>query len=155
MERYLDPVVSPGERLVDAVVDHLVHEMVEAARAGRADVHARPQADRLEGLEHGDVLGRIRGLTHGKRPANSLLAGDLGTSGGRQRLDERLHPRRGAEAAELSFDIATDAVHQAALTAPGETSRSWAGATGREEASVAVMRVWPVPSTRSARTRRR
>ena len=48
-----------GERLVDGVVDHLVDEVVEAARAGRADVHAGSLADRLEALEDGDVLGAV------------------------------------------------------------------------------------------------
>ncbi len=66
MERHLDPVVASGEGLVDAVVDHLVDEMVEPAGARRADVHARPQPDRLEAFEHRDVLGGISGFTHEK-----------------------------------------------------------------------------------------
>ena len=45
-----------GERLVDSVVDNLVDQVVEAAGAGRADVHARALADGLEALEDGDVL---------------------------------------------------------------------------------------------------
>ena len=52
-------LVSARERLVDRVVDDLVDEVVEASRARRADVHARAQADRLEALENGDVLGGI------------------------------------------------------------------------------------------------
>ena len=60
MDRDLDRVVEAGHRLVDGVVDDLVDEVVQAARAGRADVHAGPQADRLEALEDGDVLGGVR-----------------------------------------------------------------------------------------------
>ena len=41
VERHLDAVAPPGERLVDRVVDRLEDEMVEPAGAGRADVHAR------------------------------------------------------------------------------------------------------------------
>ena len=42
--------------LVDGVVDHLVDQVMQAPRAGRADVHARAQPDRLEALQDGDVL---------------------------------------------------------------------------------------------------
>ena len=60
-------VVAARERLVDGVVDDLVDEVVEAARARRADVHAGAQADRLEALEHGDVLCGVRSLGHNKK----------------------------------------------------------------------------------------
>ncbi len=75
MQRHVDPVVASCEGLVDAVVDHLVDEMVEPAGARRADVHARSEADRLEPFEDGDVLGCISGFSHEKSPANSALAG--------------------------------------------------------------------------------
>ena len=42
MEGHLDAVVAALEGLVDGVVDDLVDEVMEAAEAGRADVHARP-----------------------------------------------------------------------------------------------------------------
>ena len=48
-------------RLVDAVVDHLPDELVEATRIGRADVHAGPLADRLQALEDLDAGGRVFG----------------------------------------------------------------------------------------------
>ena len=54
-----DAVAVAGDRLVDGVVDDLVDEVVEAARAGRADVHAGALAHRLEPFEDGDVLGPI------------------------------------------------------------------------------------------------
>ena len=53
-----------GERFVDGVVDHLVDEVVEAARAGGADVHAGPFADRLEAFEDLDILGVVVWLFH-------------------------------------------------------------------------------------------
>ena len=55
-ERRRDLVAVPRERLVDAVVEHLVDEVVEAALAGRADVHAGALSHRLEPLEHGDLV---------------------------------------------------------------------------------------------------
>src|SRR5438270_8142084 len=75
MEGDLDPVVPPRERLVDRIVDHLVDEMVEPPEPGRADVHARPQPDRLEALEDSDVLCVIGRLGHEKSPANPRIAG--------------------------------------------------------------------------------
>ena len=51
MDPHLDLVAVSGERFVDGVVDDLVHQVVQAARARRADVHARTLADRLQALE--------------------------------------------------------------------------------------------------------
>ena len=62
VDRDLDRVAAAGQRLVDRVVDDLVDEVVQAAHAGRADVHARPLADRLETLEDGDVLGVVAAI---------------------------------------------------------------------------------------------
>ena len=39
MDGHVDDVIPVGERLVDRVVDHLVDEMMQAARARRTDVH--------------------------------------------------------------------------------------------------------------------
>src|SRR3990170_1830359 len=55
-ESHDDPVAEARHRLVDRVVDDLVHEVVEAADRGRPDVHARAQADVLDALEDLDVL---------------------------------------------------------------------------------------------------
>ena len=49
-----DRVGMTGERLIDGVVDDLVDQVVQAALAGRADVHAGALAHRLEALENGD-----------------------------------------------------------------------------------------------------
>ena len=48
-----------GHGLVDGVVDDLPHEVVQAARTGGADVHPGALADRIEALEHLDVLGGV------------------------------------------------------------------------------------------------
>ena len=56
VDRDVDARAVAGERLVDGVVDDLVDEVVQTAHAGRPDVHAGSLANRLEPLEHGDVL---------------------------------------------------------------------------------------------------
>ena len=72
-----------GERLVDGVVDDLVDEVVEASRAGGADVHAGPLADRLEAFEDLDILGVVVRLLH----STSQCAEGLGRgTGGRPNL---------------------------------------------------------------------
>ena len=75
MEGDLDPVVASLERLVDRVVDDLVDEVMEPAKARRADVHARPKPDRLESFEDGDVPSGVVRFSHEKSPANSAFAG--------------------------------------------------------------------------------
>ena len=50
-----------GHRLVDAVVDHLEDELVQAALIGGADVHAGTLPDRGQALEDLDVGGRVVG----------------------------------------------------------------------------------------------
>ena len=58
-QRDVDGVGVAGERLVDRVVDDLPDEVVQAALTGRADVHARALADRLETLEDRDRAGVV------------------------------------------------------------------------------------------------
>ena len=48
-----------GQRLIDRVVDDLIHQMVQAGSACRADVHAGPLADGLESLQHLDLTGVV------------------------------------------------------------------------------------------------
>ena len=59
LDRDLDRLGVAGHRLVDRVVDDLPDEVVEAARVGRADVHARALADSLEALEDLDAGGVV------------------------------------------------------------------------------------------------
>ncbi len=63
VERDVDPVAVAGERLVDRVVDHLEHHVMQAgAVIGVADVHAGPPAYGLQALEHldrGGVVGVV------------------------------------------------------------------------------------------------
>ncbi len=47
------------DRLVHCVVQQLGHEMVQGALVGAADVHARAPSDRLQPLQHLDVLRRV------------------------------------------------------------------------------------------------
>ena len=66
-QRHLDARAVTGHGLVDGVVDDLVDQVVQAGGAGGSDVHAGAFADRLEALEHRDVLGAVRharDLTH-------------------------------------------------------------------------------------------
>lgn len=53
--RHLDVRGVAGERLVDRIVDDLVHQVVQAARAGGADVHARADAHCLKAFEHAQI----------------------------------------------------------------------------------------------------
>ncbi len=69
VDRDVDGVAEPGERLVDRVVDDFVDEVVKAGRAGGPDVHRGPLAHRLEALEHLDLVGAVvvdRRLTVGR-----------------------------------------------------------------------------------------
>jgi hypothetical protein len=71
-ELELDAGRVAGHRLVHRVVEHLGHEMVQGALVGAADVHARSAPDRLQALEHLDVVRRIGGLA-----AAGSLAGKI------------------------------------------------------------------------------
>ena len=71
-QRHHDPVAVAGQRLVDRVVDDLPDQVVQAALTGRADVHARALADRLEALEDLDRGGVVR------RPPRRVGCGGLG-----------------------------------------------------------------------------
>jgi hypothetical protein len=59
MDRDVDVRGLACQRLVDRVVHDLVDEVVEAPRAGRADVHAGTLPHGLEALEDRDVLGAV------------------------------------------------------------------------------------------------
>jgi hypothetical protein len=85
-----------GQRFVDGVVHHFVHEVVQPALRCGADVHAGALADRLQPLEHRDlaraVLARrrlVRRLGHEFHSQMSLkMPTEYTPKGG-------AHPRRG------------------------------------------------------------
>ena len=64
VDRHVDEVVAAGEGLIHRVVDHLVDEVMEASGAGRADVHAGSQTNRLEAFEDRDVFCGIGCFCH-------------------------------------------------------------------------------------------
>ena len=55
----LDVVAVAGEGLVDGVIDDLVHQVVQSAGAGGADVHAGAEAHGLQPLEHLYLAGVV------------------------------------------------------------------------------------------------
>src|SRR5690606_28779532 len=55
MDGHVDPVTVPGQGLINAVVDDLVHEMVEATNVGRPNVHTRATTDSFQSLQHLDA----------------------------------------------------------------------------------------------------
>ncbi len=75
MDRHVDEVVPARERLVDRVVDHLVDEVMQAARARRPDVHPGSETNGVEALEDSDVFCCIGCFGHQKSPANRHIAG--------------------------------------------------------------------------------
>ena len=62
VEHHVDLVAVASQRLVDRIVDQLLHHVVEAGPVvGVAYVHARALADRVETAQHLDVP-RVVGL---------------------------------------------------------------------------------------------
>ena len=59
LQGHVDSVAEAGQGLVDGVVHDLVDQVVQAARAGAPDVHARALADPLEALQDLDLAGVV------------------------------------------------------------------------------------------------
>src|SRR5579862_7834044 len=59
MDSDVDGVAVAGHGLVDAVIDDLAHEVMETARVGAADVHARAAANSFQSLQDLDVLAAV------------------------------------------------------------------------------------------------
>ena len=81
----------PARASSNRVVDDFVDQVVEAARAGRADVHARTFPNCLEALEHRDVFRPV-GILRGRLVFTQLLpfrieAGIFGASAADQSQD--------------------------------------------------------------------
>ncbi len=85
VDRDVDGVAEPGERLVDRIVHHLVDQVVEPRHARRADVHRGPLPDRLQPLEHLDLVRPVGvDLRRLLRPRLPSLGGiDVGDDHGR------------------------------------------------------------------------
>src|SRR5207249_3274676 len=138
------------------------HELGQRSRSERdalRTVRSKSKPDLLRTrceLERPDRVLRVHVQCPVPREARRpCVSRDLGPDRLGPGRDQRCHSRGGPESLQLAGDVLADSVHQAARTSPGETSRTWAGSTGSDEAWVAVTNVWPGPSTRSANTRRR
>ena len=59
MDGDVDGCAVTGKRFVDRVVDDLVHQVMQAARAGRADVHARTLTHRFQAFENLNLLATV------------------------------------------------------------------------------------------------
>ncbi len=64
----IDQRAEPGERLIDRVVDHFIHDVVETPDAGAPDIHGGTLPHRRKPLEHRDV-GRIIRIVQRKPPS--------------------------------------------------------------------------------------
>src|SRR4029453_18650562 len=65
VDRHVDPGAVPCQGLVDGVVHHLEHQVVQATLTGVPDVHAGALADGFEAFENLDVLGPVLRLLRG------------------------------------------------------------------------------------------
>jgi len=63
-----------GQRLVHRVVHHLVDQVVQTHFPGRADIHGRPQAHRLQASKYLDVLAGIVAVIFGERCVQGSVA---------------------------------------------------------------------------------
>ena len=57
----LNQVAVPGQGLVDGVIHHFPHQVVEAFDTRIADVHAGALAHRLQPFQHLNAIGRVVG----------------------------------------------------------------------------------------------
>jgi hypothetical protein len=81
-EMHLDEGGVAGDGLVHRVVDHLREQMVERLLVGTADIHARPATDRLQALQHLDVVGGIVALGTAAPRGRGFCRSALGGLGG-------------------------------------------------------------------------
>ncbi len=59
VQHHLYDIAEPAHGLVDAVVHHLIHQVVQAFGAGVADVHGRPSPNGIQTFENLDGGGII------------------------------------------------------------------------------------------------
>ena len=62
VQRDLDFLAKARHRFVDRVVDDFMDKVVQAPAVNGPDVHRGPFSDRLEALQHLDLLGVVGGL---------------------------------------------------------------------------------------------
>ena len=58
----VNPVAETRQSLVDGVVHHLIHQMVQAAEIHVADIHGRTHAHSLQTLQHRDITCTVFAL---------------------------------------------------------------------------------------------
>src|SRR5512146_1280037 len=69
-----DAVADASHRLVDAVVDHLGHQMMQPADVGAADIHAGALPHRLETFQNLDILrGVLRCFRYCRHSVSAAL----------------------------------------------------------------------------------
>ena len=59
LDRHLDRLPESGHVLVDAVVHHLVHQVVQPLRTGRADIHGGALADGVQPFQDLNLIRRV------------------------------------------------------------------------------------------------
>ena len=59
VDAYVNLGAIPGQGLVDGVVHHLVHQMVQAAEVDVADVHGRTYTHRLKAFQYGNITRAV------------------------------------------------------------------------------------------------
>ena len=79
-----DSAAVPGHDLVHAVVDHLVHAVVQPGQGRVADVHGGALADRLQPLESPDLGGGVLVAVSCGRRQEDLVAFSLRSCGRRR-----------------------------------------------------------------------
>ena len=70
----LDVVAVAGQGLVDRVVHDLIDQVVQSPLAGRADIHARPFADRFQPLEDLDLAAVVLVVGGGILTSDDILS---------------------------------------------------------------------------------
>src|SRR3989441_538842 len=132
----LDRVAEARERLVNGIVDDLVHQMMQAVGARVADVHGGALADRLEPFEDLDVARGVRvcahaadtspdSTTHRAAPFTASGSGDVRNTCSALWISRRtLPPTTESSSDRASSRSSTGAVPAASVTGSTSASRS-------------------------------
>ena len=64
VQNHLDMVACAGKRFVNGIIDDLPQAVHQALAVGRADIHARAFADRVESFKHGQTVSAVMFLCH-------------------------------------------------------------------------------------------